>query len=64
MTVLVFGALSPVIGVTPRLLLRDFPLLGVVGAKLPPVWFEVTLAFSVMLLAALTIAAGGWRWTP
>jgi hypothetical protein len=63
-TVLVFGALSPVIGVTPRLLLRDFPLLGVVGAKLPPVWFEVTLAFSVMLLAALTIAAGGWRWTP
>jgi hypothetical protein len=53
-----------VIGVTPRLLLRDFPLLGVVGAKLPPVWFEVTLAFSVMLLAALTIAAGGWRWTP
>lgn len=63
-TVLVFGALSPVIGVTPRLLLRDFPLLGLVGAKLPPVWFEVVLAFSVMLLAALTIAAGSWRWTP
>lgn len=63
-TVLVFGALSPLIGVTPRLLLRDFPLLGVVGAKLPPVWFEVVLAFSVMLMAALTIAAGSVRWTP
>jgi hypothetical protein len=24
----------------------------------------VALAFSVMLLAALTIAAGSWRWTP
>lgn len=62
--VLVFGALSPLIGITPRLLLRDFPLLGVVGAKLPPVWFEVVLASSVMLMAALTIAAGSARWTP
>ena len=44
--VLAFGAISPVIGVTPRLLLRGFPLLGVVGAKLPPLWFEVVLGLS------------------
>lgn len=63
--VLAFGALSPIIGVTPRLLLRGFPLLGVVGARLPRLWFEAVLGLSALLLAALTMMAmGGPLWTP
>lgn len=63
-TVLILGALSPIIGITPRLLLRGFPLLGVTGARLPPVWFEIVLSFSIMLLATLAFAAGLQLWTP
>jgi len=63
--VLGFGALSPIIGITPRLVLRAFPLLGVVGAKLPPLWFEVVLGLSALLMAALgVLALGGPLWTP
>jgi hypothetical protein len=63
--VLAFGALSPVIGVTPRLVLRGFPLLGVVGAKLPPLWFEAVLGLSALCMAALgAMAMGGPLWTP
>jgi len=39
-TVLALGALSPIIGITPRLLLRGFALLGATGARLPPVWLR------------------------
>jgi Glycosyltransferase family 87 len=63
--VLAIGAISPVIGVTPRLVLRGFPLLGVVGAKLPPLWFEVVLGLSALCMAALAMMAmGGPLWTP
>jgi len=63
--VLAFGALSPVIGVTPRLALRGFPLLGVVGARLPPLWFEAVLGLSALCMAALgAMAMGGPLWTP
>ena len=63
--VLALGAISPVIGVTPRLLLRGFPLLGVVGAKLPPLWFEAVLGLSALCMAALgMMAMGGPLWTP
>jgi hypothetical protein len=63
--VLAFGAISPVIGVTPRLVLRGFPLLGVVGAKLPGLWFEVVLGLSALSMAALAMMAmGGPLWTP
>lgn len=63
--VLAFGAISPVIGVTPRLVLRAFPLLGVVGAKLPPVWFEAVLGLSALCMATLgAMAMGGPLWTP
>ncbi len=63
--VLVLGAVSPVIGVTPRLVLRGFPLLGVVGAKLPPLWFEVVLGLSALCMATLgAMAMGGPLWTP
>ena len=63
--VLAFGAVSPVIGVTPRLILRGFPLLGVVGAKLPPLWFEAVLGLSTLIMAALAMMTmGGPLWTP
>ena len=63
--VLAFGAISPIIGVTPRLLLRGFPLLGVVGAKLPRLWFEAVLGLSALIMAALgMMAMGGPLWTP
>ena len=63
--VLAFGAISPVIGVTPRLVLRGFPLLGVVGAKLPPLWFEAVLGLSALLMATLGMMAMGTPiWTP
>jgi hypothetical protein len=63
--VLAIGAISPVIGVTPRLVLRGFPLLGVVGAKLPPLWFEVVLGLSALCMATLAMMAmGGPLWTP
>jgi hypothetical protein len=63
--VLAFGVISPVIGITPRLVLRGFPLLGVVGAKLPPLWFEAALGLSALCMAALgAMAMGGPLWTP
>jgi hypothetical protein len=63
--VLAIGAISPVIGVTPRLVLRGFPLVGVVGAKLPPLWFEVVLGLSALCMATLAMmATGGPLWTP
>jgi hypothetical protein len=65
LAVLAFGAVSPVIGVTPRLVLRGFPLLGVVGARLPPVWFEAVLGLSALCMATLgAMAMGGPLWTP
>jgi hypothetical protein len=63
--VLVIGIVSPIIGVTPRLLLRNVPLLGVVGARLDSKWFEIILGFSTLCMAALAVLAmGGDRWTP
>ena len=63
--VLAFGIISPIIGITPRLLLRCFPLLGVVGARLPRLWFEVVLGLSALGLAALAVASlGGPAFTP
>ena len=41
--VLALAFLSPIVGFTPRVLLRGFPLLGVVAARLRPGWFEALL---------------------
>jgi uncharacterized membrane protein (DUF485 family) len=65
MTALALAIFSPIIGITPRLLLRAFPLLGVVGARLRPLWFEVVLGLSALCLAALAmVAMGGPAFTP
>ena len=50
--VLAFAFLSPIVGFTPRVLLRAFPMLGVVAARLRPGWFEALLVVSVLAMAA------------
>jgi len=62
--VLGFGVISPIIGITPRLLLRDAPLIGFIGAKMPRRIYRWVLASSVMLMTVLTVIAGTQRFTP
>ncbi len=62
--VLAFGLLSPIIGITPRILLRDGPLLGTVGATLDRFRYLLVLAVSIFSLCALTILASTPKWTP
>ena len=62
--VLVFGIVSPIIGITPRLMLRAFPLEGTVGAWLSRPWFGVAITLSALGMVALTIMASTPHWTP
>jgi hypothetical protein len=64
LAVLALGVISPVIGITPRLLLRDFPLLGAVGATLSARRLRVVLACSGVAMAGLVVAASTPRFTP
>ena len=57
--VLVFAFLSPIVGFTPRVLLRGFPLLGVVAARLRPGWFEALLIISALAMAAAAALSFG-----
>ncbi|HEY8081211.1 MAG TPA: hypothetical protein VIE15_03895, partial [Acidimicrobiales bacterium] len=63
-TVLGYGVLSPIIGITPRILLRDFPLVGVVATRIPRRWFPVVLVVSGALMVALLLAASTPWFTP
>lgn len=63
-TVIFMGLLSPIIGITPRLLLRDSPLLATVGSRLNRRWFGVILAGSCAILGFLIIVSTPWTWTP
>lgn len=56
---LVVAAASPIIGWTPRVALRAFPLLAVVGARIPRRWSFVVVGVSALLLAAVEAAALG-----
>ena len=62
--VLAFGMLSPIIGITPRILLRDGPLLGTVGATLDRFRYLLVLSVSLVSLCALTMLASTPKWTP
>jgi hypothetical protein len=62
--VLGLGVLSPIVGVTPRILLRDAPLIGFVGAKMPERYFAWALAGSAMLCGALIVVSSTSRFTP
>ncbi len=58
LAVLVLGAMSPVVGWSPRLVLRDFPLLALVAPRIPERWFGPVLGLSALLLAV--VAALAW----
>lgn len=62
--VLFLGLLSPIIGITPRLLLRDSPMLALVGSRLNRRWFGVVLAGSCAVLGYLVIVSATIVWTP
>jgi len=64
LVVLGMGAISPIICITPRLLLRAFPLLAAVGATLPRRVFPVALAISVGMMVCLTIFSTSPYWVP
>lgn len=63
-TVLGLGVFSPIIGITPRLLLRAAPLLAIAGARLRNRMFAMAVLFSALGLAFLTIVVNTYSWTP
>ena len=59
LAILAVGAASPVIGWTPRVALRAFPLLALLGARMPRRWFGPAVAVSAILMAVLAIVTWG-----
>lgn len=57
--VLTLAFLSPTVGFGPRTLLRAFPLIGTVGARLDSRWFEGLLAISTLAMAATAVLSFG-----
>lgn len=57
--VLVLAFLSPIVGFTPRTLLRAFPLLGVVGARLSSGWYQAVLVVFALAMAAAAVVSFG-----
>ena len=63
--VLALALLSPIVGFTPRTLLRAFPLLGVVGARASSGWFEALLvAFALCMAAGAALLFGSLGLAP
>jgi hypothetical protein len=62
--VLAFGALSPIIGISPRLLLRAFPLLALAGATLPLRRYWYLFAGSIVSMSCLAVLSTSAHWTP
>ncbi len=62
--VLAMAALSPIIGFSPRVLLRAFPLIAFVGATLQRRWYLYVLAGSAVAMSCLAIISSSAHWTP
>lgn len=62
--VLAMGLYSPIVGITPRLLLRGFPLFAALGVGRSPRAGAALLVLSTSALAVLTILSATWHWTP
>jgi hypothetical protein len=62
--VLLFGFLSPIVGISPRLLLRGFPLFAIVAAGVTRQRFIVIVTLSALAMCALTVASTTIAWTP
>ncbi|MBW4029433.1 MAG: hypothetical protein HIU57_01985 [Acidobacteria bacterium] len=63
-TVLLFGFLSPIVAISPRLLLRGFPLFAIVAAGVSRQRFYVIVTLSALALCVLTVASTTIAWTP
>jgi hypothetical protein len=63
--VLALALMSPIVGFTPRTLLRAFPLVGVVGARASSGWFEALLImFGLAMAAAAALSFGSLGLAP
>ena len=62
--ILFFGFLSPIVGISPRLLLRAFPLFAIVAAGVSRQRFIVILTLSALAMCALSVASTSIAWTP
>ena len=62
--VLLFGFLSPIVGISPRLLLRGFPLFAIVAAGVSRQRFVVIVTLSAFAMCVLTVASTSIAWTP
>jgi uncharacterized membrane protein len=62
--VLLFGFLSPIVGISPRLLLRGFPLFAIAAAGVSRQRFVVILALSALTMCVLSVASTTVAWTP
>ena len=56
---LLLAAASPIVSLTPRVALRAFPLIGVVGARAPRRLYPVLVGFSALVMAALATMSWG-----
>ena len=63
-TVVVYGVFSPFVGLSPRLLLRGFPLVTVVAATLTPRRLVVVVALSAVVMCVLSVASTTLAWIP
>ena len=62
--VLAMGLFSPVIGITPRLLLRGFPIFAALGVGRSRRASSALLVLGTAALAVMTILSTTWHWTP
>jgi hypothetical protein len=63
--VLALAFVSPVTGISPRVMLNAFPLVAFVGARLPRKWFVALLGVSALSMAALEmLTLGSFGYTP
>jgi hypothetical protein len=63
-SVLALGVLSPIIAISPRLLLRGFPVFAIVAAGVSRRRFVVIAVLSALSMCALTVASTTLSWTP
>jgi len=62
--VLAFGVMSPIVGISPRLLVRGFPLFAIVAAGVSVARFRMIVVLSAVALGVLTVASTTIAWTP
>ncbi len=64
MAVVAFGALSPIVSLSPRLVLRGFSLFAGAGEIIPRRYFERVVLASALVMVLLTMLSTTLAWTP